>query len=143
MTAEEWALAASAFFAGLASGLLGMLSTIMRPMLQAMDGPDFRNFMAAFLRFAEKGWGRVFNFAWSLGMGIGPPVVALVLLLSPSTMIDTWPWTLTPLTARMIAAWLLGKLWTKWPAYLLCTPLFLLMLFFFFENFSRVLPANF
>jgi len=67
MTAEEWALAASAFFAGLASGLLGMLSTIMRPMLQAMDGPDFRNFMEAFLRFAEKGWGRVFNFAWSLG----------------------------------------------------------------------------
>ncbi len=42
-----------------------------------------------------------------------------------------------------IAAWLLGKLWTKWPAYLLCLPLFLLMLFFFFENFSRVLPANF
>ena len=57
MTAEEWALAASAFFAGLGSGLLGMLSTIMRPMLQAMDGRDFRNFMGAFLRFAEKSWG--------------------------------------------------------------------------------------
>ena len=42
-----------------------------------------------------------------------------------------------------IAAWLLGKLWRKWPAYLLCLPLFLMMLFFFFENFSRVLPANF
>jgi sortase A len=42
-----------------------------------------------------------------------------------------------------VAAWLLGKLWSKWPAYLLCLPLFLLMLFFFFENFSRVLPANF
>jgi len=42
-----------------------------------------------------------------------------------------------------IAAWLLGKLWSTWPAYLLCLPLFLLMLFFFFENFSRVLPANF
>ena len=42
-----------------------------------------------------------------------------------------------------IAAWLLGTLWSKWPAYLLCLPLFLLMLFFFFENFSRVLPANF
>ncbi|MGH9229767.1 MAG: class E sortase [Acidimicrobiales bacterium] len=41
------------------------------------------------------------------------------------------------------AAWLLGKLWTKWPAYLLCLPLFLMMLFFFFENFSRMLPANF
>jgi MFS family permease len=80
VTAEEWALAASAFFAGLGSGLLGMLSTIMRPMLQAMDGPEFRNFMGAFLRVAEKSWGRVFNYAWSLGMGIGPPIVALVLL---------------------------------------------------------------
>src|SRR5215217_2487120 len=68
MTAEEWALAASAFFAGLGSGLLGMLSTIMRPMLQAMDGRDFRNFMDAFLRFAEKSWGRVFNFTWWLDL---------------------------------------------------------------------------
>ena len=79
MTGEEWALAASVFFSGLAAGLLGMLSTIMRPMLAAMDGRDFRNFMEAFLRDAEKGWGRVFNYAWSLGMGIGP-IVALVLL---------------------------------------------------------------
>ena len=30
MTGEEWALAVSIFFSGLASGLLGMLSTIMR-----------------------------------------------------------------------------------------------------------------
>jgi MFS family permease len=80
VTAEEWALAASGFFAGLASGLLGMLCTIMRPMLAAMDGRDFRNFMGAFLQFAETGWGKVFNLAWSLGMGIGPPIVALVLL---------------------------------------------------------------
>jgi hypothetical protein len=79
MTAEEGALAAAVFFSGLASGLLGMLTTIMRPMLTAMDGRDFRNFMGAFLRFAEKSWGRVFNFAWSLGMGIGP-IVALVIL---------------------------------------------------------------
>ena len=77
MTAEEWALAASVFFAGLASGLLGMLTTIMHPMLAAMDGRDFRNFMEAFLRFAEKSWGRVFNYAWSLGMFIAP-IVALV-----------------------------------------------------------------
>jgi hypothetical protein len=83
MTAEEGALAASVFFSGLASGLLGMLTTIMRPMLDAMDGRDFRNFMGAFLRFAEKSWGRVFNFAWSLGMGIGP-IVALVLLWDDS-----------------------------------------------------------
>jgi hypothetical protein len=52
MTAEKWALAATVFLSGLASGLLGMLSTIMRPMLAAMDGRDFRNFMEAFLRFA-------------------------------------------------------------------------------------------
>jgi hypothetical protein len=79
VTAEEWALAASIFFSGLAAGLLGMLSTIMRPMLAAMNGRDFRNFMEAFLRYAENGWGKVFNYAWSLGMGIGP-IVALVLL---------------------------------------------------------------
>ena len=77
--AEEWVLAASAFFSGLAAGLLGMLSAIMRPMLTAMTGRDFRGFMEAFLRYADAGWGKVFNFAWSLGMGIGP-IVALVLL---------------------------------------------------------------
>jgi len=42
-----------------------------------------------------------------------------------------------------VAAWLLGKLWSKWPAYLVCLPIFLVVLFFFFENFSRLLPANF
>ncbi|MDP9294198.1 MAG: hypothetical protein M3O90_07240 [Actinomycetota bacterium] len=31
--------------------------------------------------------------------------VALVLLLSPSTMIDAWPWTLTPLTAQVLGGW--------------------------------------
>ena len=79
MTAEEWTLAASAFFAGLASGLLGMLSTIMRPMLTAMDGRDFRNFMEEFLQYAGKGVGKVYNLAWSIGMFLGP-IVALVLL---------------------------------------------------------------
>ena len=79
MTGEEWALAASAFFAGLAAGFLGGLCTIVRPMQAAMDGRDFRNFMAAFLRYADNGWGKVFNYAWSAGMTIGP-AVALVLL---------------------------------------------------------------
>jgi hypothetical protein len=32
-------------------------------------------------------------------------LVALVLLLSPSTMIDIWPWTLTPLTAQVLGGW--------------------------------------
>jgi hypothetical protein len=79
MTAEECVLAATAFLSGLASGLLGMLSAIMRPMLAAMDGRSFRNFMEAFLRYADHSWGKVFNYAWSLGMTIGP-IVALVLL---------------------------------------------------------------
>jgi hypothetical protein len=70
---------AFSFFSGLAAGLLGMLSTIMRPMLAAMDGRDFRNFMETFLRYADNGWGKVFNYAWSLGMTIGP-IVALVFL---------------------------------------------------------------
>ena len=51
----------------------------MRPMLAAMDGRDFRNFMEAFLRFADRSWGRMFNYAWSLGMFIGP-IIALVFL---------------------------------------------------------------
>jgi len=78
MSGEEWALAACAFFSGLAAGLLGMLSTIMRPMLAAMDGPAFRNFMERFLRFADHSLGLVFNYAWSIGMTVAP-VVALVL----------------------------------------------------------------
>jgi hypothetical protein len=79
MTAEEWALAASAFFSGLAAGFLGGLCTIIRPMQAAMDGRGFRNFMEAFLRFAAHSSGRAFNYAWSLGMFIGP-IVALVFL---------------------------------------------------------------
>jgi sortase A len=56
-----------------------------------------------------------------------------------------WPAVLMGVACALIwiAAWLLGKLWRKWPAYLLGLPVFLVMLFFFFENFSRLLPANF
>jgi hypothetical protein len=79
MTGEELVLAVSAFFSGLASGLLGMLSAIMRPMLAAMDGRDFRAFMEAFLRFAAHSWGKAYNYAWSLVMTLGP-ALALVLL---------------------------------------------------------------
>jgi hypothetical protein len=79
MTGEEWVLAATVFFSGLASGLLGMLCTIMRPMLTEMDGRDFRTFMEAFLRFADQSWGRAYNLGWSLGMFL-LPIVALVVL---------------------------------------------------------------
>jgi len=79
MTGEEWVLAVTIFFSGLASGLLGMLCTIMRPMLAEMDGPDFRNFMGAFLRFAGESLGKLYNLGWSLAMFL-LPIVVLVLL---------------------------------------------------------------
>jgi hypothetical protein len=40
-----------------------------------------------------------------LGAGAVQTLVALFLLLSPSTMIDIWPWTLTPLTAQTLGGW--------------------------------------
>ena len=58
---------------------------------------------------------------------------------------SAWPAVLLALACALIwiAAWLLGKVWRKRPAYLVSLPVFLVMLFFFFENFSRLLPANF
>ena len=79
MTAEEWALAASVFFTGLSAGFLGALCTIIRPMLQAMDGRGFRNFMEVFLRYAGSGWGKWYNLAWAFVPVVGS-IVALVLL---------------------------------------------------------------
>jgi hypothetical protein len=79
VTAEEWALAVSAFFSGLAAGFLGGLCTIIRPMQAAMDGRDFRTFMERFLQYAANGLGKVFNYAWSGGTTIAS-IVALVLL---------------------------------------------------------------
>jgi sortase A len=41
-----------------------------------------------------------------------------------------------------ILAWAAGRRWNRWLAYLLATPVFLIVLYVFFENFSRLLPAN-
>jgi hypothetical protein len=40
-----------------------------------------------------------------IGAGAVQSIVALVLLLSPSTMIAHWPWLLTPLTAQTLGGW--------------------------------------
>jgi hypothetical protein len=40
-----------------------------------------------------------------LAIGTVQSLVALVLLLSPSTMIEHWPWLLTPLTAQTLGGW--------------------------------------
>ena len=41
-----------------------------------------------------------------------------------------------------IGGYLFGRLWRRWPAYLVTTPIFLVALFVFFENFARLVPAN-
>ena len=45
--------------------------------------------------------------------------------------------------AIWIAAWFVGKRWRTWPSYFIGLPFFLVALFFFFENFSRLLPSNY
>jgi sortase A len=40
-------------------------------------------------------------------------------------------------------AWALGRVWRKWPAYAVGLPFFLVGLFYFFEEFSQVLPSNY
>ena len=45
--------------------------------------------------------------------------------------------------AIWLFAWALGRLWRRWPAYLVGLPFFLVGLFFFFEEFSRLLPSNY
>ena len=42
--------------------------------------------------------------------------------------------------AIWLLAWFLGRRWRRWPAYLIGFPLFMVALFFFFEEFSRLLP---
>jgi len=54
------------------------------------------------------------------------------------------PAVLWGLLAALCAAvtFTLSRVWRKWPAYFLGAPVFLLVLFVFFENFARLLPAN-
>jgi hypothetical protein len=103
MTAEEWALAASSFFSGLAAGFLGGLCMILRAMQAAMTGREFRTFMEGFLRYADNGLGKVFNYAWSGGTTIAS-IVALVLLF------DDPGSTSFVLTAIGLGVWIVGIL---------------------------------
>jgi sortase A len=45
--------------------------------------------------------------------------------------------------AIWLLAWLVGRRWRKWPSYIIGFPFFMVALFFFFEEFSRLLPSNF
>ena len=44
--------------------------------------------------------------------------------------------------AVWLGAWLLGRRGRRWAVYAGATPIFLVCLFFFFENFARFVPAN-
>jgi sortase A len=58
---------------------------------------------------------------------------------------SAWPavWFALACAAVWVLAWLVGRRWRKWPSYAIGTLPFLVLLFFFFENFARLLPANF
>lgn len=44
-------------------------------------------------------------FCWAMGsLGAVLAIVSLILLIIPNLLIPTWPWTLSPLTARVMAA---------------------------------------
>jgi hypothetical protein len=76
MTHQEASLAACIVFAGLWSGLLGMLTLVMHKMLRTMSGREFALFLRAFLPVARRAW---FNYVCAIGMAIAP-IVALVVL---------------------------------------------------------------
>jgi sortase A len=44
--------------------------------------------------------------------------------------------------AIWLGAWFLARYWRRWPAYLICAPAFFVVLFIFYENVARLLPAN-
>ena len=56
-------------------------------------------------------------------------------------------WPAVALGAACALIWfgagLLARSWRRWPSYLIGLPIFLVTLFFFFEEFSRLLPSNF
>ena len=111
MTAETTALAASVVFAGLWSGLLGMLTLVLHKMLAPMNGSDFEQFLRAFLPVARRAW---FNYACALGMAIAP-TWALVLLWDER---GSAPFVLTGigLAVVIVGVYVVSNVW-KEPLY--------------------------
>lgn len=111
MTLEIGALAASAVFAGLWSGLLGMLTLVMHTMLAAMDGRGFEQFLRGFLPVGRKAW---FNYVCALGMAIAP-VVALVAMWNQRGE-PAFALTATGLAIVVVAVYIVSNVW-KEPLY--------------------------
>jgi hypothetical protein len=111
MSAEEWALAVGVVCAGLWSGLLGMLTLLVQPMLRAMDGRSFYAFMAAFLPIGRHAW---FNYACALGMAVAP-IVALVVLWDDRSSVS-FVLTAIALGLVVICVFVVSNVW-KEPLY--------------------------
>lgn len=111
MTIEQIALTASAVFAGLWSGLLGMLTLVMHPMLTTMTGAEFERFLRAFLPVARKAW---FNYICAIGMA-GAPIVALISLRHDPTSVS-FVLTAIGLTIVIVGVYVVSNVW-KEPLY--------------------------
>jgi hypothetical protein len=111
MTFEQLALAASVIFAGLWSGLLGMLTLVVHSMLAPMNGADFERFLRAFLPVARHAW---FNYICAIGMAVAP-TVALINLRDDAT---SAPFVLTAigLAIVIIGVYVVSNVW-KEPLY--------------------------
>ena len=111
MTVEQLALTASVVFAGLWSGLLGMLTLVVHPMLAAMNGAAFERFLRAFLPVARKAW---FNYVCAIGMAVAP-IVALVSLRDDAKSV---PFVLTAigLAIVIVGVYIVSNVW-KEPLY--------------------------
>lgn len=62
--------------------------------------------------------------------GDGAPALPAILLAALAGLV----WLL---------AWLAGRRWRRWPAYVVAFPVFMVALFLFFEEFSRLLPSSY
>ena len=76
MAVDEWALVACVVFSGVWSGLLAMLTLVMHPMMERMDGAGFARLLDAFLPVARKA---PINYVAVFGMLISPIVVLLTI----------------------------------------------------------------
>ena len=58
---------------------------------------------------------------------------------------DKTPAVVWGIAAAMVwlTAWVVGRAWRRWPIYAMGLPVFLIMLYGFFENFSYLLPASY